>query len=191
MRGLVILIGALLGGSVHAFCFEKAGAEYNVNPLLLQAMAQVESTMQSQAINTSHQERTKTVDIGLMQINSGNLPALAKEGISKKDLLDDPCLNVRVGARILAEKFKKTGANWEGVGAYNAACTQLKGEDCRRARDSYTSKVWLALTRLQRERQAISRTEMARLTTTNKKVFAEIGSRIASVSVSASEIDFE
>lgn len=129
----------------NAFCFEQAGREYNVNPALLIAIAQVESSMRHDVLNESHFERTKTIDIGLMQINSGALKRLAKEGITKEMLLRDPCTNVRVGARILAEKFKKEGPGWEGVGAYNASCVQLKGEACRQARATYTNKVWKAM----------------------------------------------
>jgi hypothetical protein len=101
--------------------------------------------MKHDVLNETHFERTKTIDIGLMQINSGALKQLGKEGITKEMLLRDPCTNVRVGARILSEKFKKEGPGWEGVGAYNASCVQLKGEACRKARATYTTKVWKAL----------------------------------------------
>jgi soluble lytic murein transglycosylase-like protein len=145
MNRLIVIAAVFATFRANAFCFEEAGREYNVNPMLLAAIAQVESSMQHRVLNETHFARTKTIDIGLMQINSGALKQLNKEGITKEMLISDPCLNVRVGARILAEKFKKEGPGWEGVGAYNAACVQLKGEACRKARDTYTTKVWLAM----------------------------------------------
>lgn len=145
MKSIVVIAGMFAAMSANAFCFEQAGLEYNVNPKLLAAIAQVESSMRHNVLNETHFERTKTIDIGLMQINSGALKELGKEGITKEMLLRDPCTNVRVGARILAEKFKKEGPGWEGVGAYNAACVQLKGDACRQARATYTTKVWKAL----------------------------------------------
>ena len=145
MKLLIVTAGMFAVMSANAFCFDQAGREHNVNPKLLAAIAQVESSMRPEAINETHFEKTKTIDIGLMQINSGALKQLGKEGITKEKLLRDPCTNVRVGARILAEKFKKEGPGWEGVGAYNASCVQLKGEACRQARSTYTAKVWVAL----------------------------------------------
>lgn len=145
MKSIVVIAGLFTSMCAKAFCFEQAGREYNVNPKLLAAIAQVESSMKHDVLNETHIERTKTFDIGLMQINSGALKQLGKEGITKEMLLRDPCTNVRVGARILSEKFKKEGPGWEGVGAYNAACVQLKGEACRKARATYTTKVWKAL----------------------------------------------
>lgn len=145
MKLQFVIAGWIFAMNANAFCFEQAGREYNVNPKLLAAIAQVESSMRHDVLNETHFERTKSIDIGLMQINSGALKQLAKEGITKEMLLRDPCTNVRVGARILAEKFKKEGPGWEGVGAYNAACVQLKGDACRQARATYTSKVWKAM----------------------------------------------
>lgn len=157
MKSLVVVAGMFAAMSANAFCFEQAGREYNVNPKLLAAIAQVESSMKHDVLNETHFERTKTIDIGLMQINSGALKQLGKEGITKEMLLREPCTNVRVGARILAEKFKKEGPGWEGVGAYNASCVQLKGDACRQARATYTTKVWKALNGQLYEKKASSK----------------------------------
>jgi hypothetical protein len=42
-----------------------------------------------------------------------------------------------VGAWILADKIQRYGFSWEAVGAYNAACTELKGKACDAARSKY------------------------------------------------------
>ncbi|MBG6240754.1 MAG: lytic transglycosylase, partial [Candidatus Symbiopectobacterium sp. Dall1.0] len=59
-------------------------------------------------------------DVGLMQINSSWFPVLNRMGITRKDLLDNPCQNIYVGAWILARNISSNGVNWESVGAYNA-----------------------------------------------------------------------
>lgn len=145
----------LLGGAAiltaaqgaQAMCFDEAGQMYEVNADLLRGIAQVESSMNPLAMNMEHKERTGSYDIGLMQINSGWLKTLAKFGITEMQMKTDPCLNVKVGAWILKTNMNKMGANWNAVGAYNAACTQLKGEACTNARNTYTSKVWRAMNR--------------------------------------------
>ena len=139
------VLAALLGSNACAFCFDQAAARFGVDPLLLKGVAHVESSMQAGAINTSHFSRTQSVDLGLMQINSSWLPKLASRGITREALLNDPCLNLNVGAEILSGTLSKFGMNWTGVGAYNAACTQLKGDECTNARAIYANKVWRAM----------------------------------------------
>src|SRR4051812_15716482 len=117
-------------------CWDEAGQRYGVSPQLLYAMAQVESGLNPHAANRSHLARTQSYDIGLMQINSSNLRGLARFGIKEADLYD-ACTNIHVGAWLLSQQFTRHGVSWEAVGAYNAACTQLKGADCQRARSAY------------------------------------------------------
>jgi soluble lytic murein transglycosylase-like protein len=131
-----------------AACFELAASKHGVSAQLLCAIAWVESSGRASALNESHVQRTGSVDIGLMQINSSHLPALARFSIGKKELTDG-CISAHVGAWLLSDLFKRHGQGWEAVGAYNAACTQLKGAQCRAARDSYIKKVQKALPRCQ------------------------------------------
>ena len=76
-----------------------------------------------------------------MQINSGWLKRFKT---SKSELLNDACFNVQVGAEILADNFIRAAHPWDAVGAYNAACTRLKGQDCIDARQKYAWKVYRA-----------------------------------------------
>ncbi|MBX7132644.1 MAG: lytic transglycosylase domain-containing protein [Fimbriimonadaceae bacterium] len=140
-----LIIGAMLAtslsGVAHAYCWDQAGVHYGVAPQLLLAIARAESGLNPRAVarNTNGSE-----DIGLMQINSGHLRRLADYGIKREDLFE-PCTNVKVGAWILADAFSRHGTSWEGVGAYNAGCTSLKGGACKAARTKYAWRVYRKL----------------------------------------------
>ncbi len=122
-------------GTALADCIDDAAAFQHVNVSLMRGIAQVESGMQPNRINTNS---NGTTDIGLMQINSSWLPVLAREGISEQSLFD-PCTNAYVGAWILSENIRQFGPNWNAVGAYNAASPDKRLSYARKVYDAVQS----------------------------------------------------
>lgn len=137
---VALLAGALSTGA--SACWEQAGRQYGVAPQLLYAIARAESGLNAKAIGRNP---GGSYDIGLMQVNSTHLPKLRSFGIGEPQLFD-PCTNIRVGAWILAQSFHRHGVSWEGVGAYNAGCSKLRGQACRDARNRYAWRVYSKLT---------------------------------------------
>lgn len=128
--------------SCHAFCFQAAAQRYRLDPLLLESMAIHESHLDPQAVNVNRNTagHVTSTDYGVMQINSQHLSELRQLGLihSPQELLTDSCLNVQIGAWILARTFRRCGSvSWDCLGAYN---TGVKGSLRRRrhyARDIY------------------------------------------------------
>jgi len=102
-------------------CFKQAADRYLIDHRLLMAIAEVESGMNPNAIGLNKRNgKVLSEDVGLMQINSSWFPVLKGMGITRENLLNNPCQNVYVGAWILAKNIASNGVNWESVGAYNA-----------------------------------------------------------------------
>lgn len=121
------LCAALLSSPCRADCLDDAAIYHRVNAQVLRAIAQQESGMRAWIVNRN---ASGSEDIGLMQINSSWLPALARRNITRERLLD-PCVSAYVGAWILASNVRQFGTTWKAVGAYNAvsAAKQLTYAD--------------------------------------------------------------
>lgn len=125
-----LLLAALLvwilctGSEARADCFDSAASYHGVNPLILRAIAAVESHSNPQAI---HRNANGTLDIGELQINSIHLRELATFGIRAQDLLNE-CVNVYVAAWHLKKQVVAFGNTWEAVGAYHSRNPRLRDE---------------------------------------------------------------
>ena len=80
-------------------CFDEAGIYHGVDPWILYSIASVESNFNPKAVNGN---TDKSVDFGMMQINSYWYPKLLKKGIQNMD---------------------QYGNSWKAIGAYNAVST--------------------------------------------------------------------
>ncbi|AKM32820.1 hypothetical protein AB870_13005 [Pandoraea faecigallinarum] len=123
---------ALHAPRAYADCWDVAAERYRLDPLLLYAIAQVESNLDMTARNTN---RNGTYDIGLMQINSIHLPKLSRYGVTERRLRDDACASITAGAWILAGFVRQYGYGWEAVGAYNAGTGDARATLRRRYAD--------------------------------------------------------
>lgn len=140
-----LILSLMFVGNAHATCFDRAAQTYGVEARLLKAIAKVESSGKSDAINMNKHKNSVSYDIGLMQINSTWLRhKFFKEMGYQKEHLLMPCTNVMVGAWVLANNFRDYGTNWEAVGAYNASCKTLSPAACQRVRLKYINKVYKA-----------------------------------------------
>ncbi|PIQ50800.1 MAG: lytic transglycosylase [Comamonadaceae bacterium CG12_big_fil_rev_8_21_14_0_65_59_15] len=66
--------------------------------------------------------RGESVDMGLVQINSKNLPAL---GLSVEQVFD-PCTNIAAGANILAAGYERSGSLGSALSIYNTGRSDSK-----------------------------------------------------------------
>ena len=125
-------------------CWYSAANRYAVNPHLLYAIASKESSLNPHAVGKN---ANGTHDIGLMQINSVWLPRLKQYGITR-EMLFDPCVNINVGAWILAQAVRELGYNWNAIGAYHTGLGKSKRREERR--NNYSRDVYHRIMRMQR-----------------------------------------
>lgn len=115
---ILVATGLLLVPAVAcATCWEQAGREYGIDPLLLKAIAWKESRGWTGAVGPRLADGNRA--LGLMQINTIHLPALAKLGIRREHLFE-ACTSQKVGAWVLADCIQRFGAAWKAVGCYYA-----------------------------------------------------------------------
>lgn len=143
---LLLPAAVALAGNEGWQCWADASKRYNVPVDLLYAVARVETGNKYSVV--SGKNRNGTYDIGLMQINSSHLRRLSKYGITERDLVEKPCLNLHVGAWIMAESIARHGYNWVAIGAYNAGSMEK--------RRIYARKVIAMYERILKEREKLA-----------------------------------
>ncbi|EFH3930962.1 transglycosylase SLT domain-containing protein [Escherichia coli] len=112
-----LLTLSLSAGAAPQMCFEQAGKDYQIDPLLLMSISIKESRLKPGAINGSNRDGTE--DVCGMQVNSSHYGKLKNFNITRERLLNDPCICVYTGAWVLAHNFISYGKNWDSVGMYN------------------------------------------------------------------------
>jgi soluble lytic murein transglycosylase-like protein len=150
LRVLALLLLVTFASSAHAEprtmmdCFNEAGRAYKVPPMLLQAIAWVESRYDK---NAENKNTNGSIDVGVMQINSLWLEPLSEYGIEQKHLYN-ACFNINVAAWILRRQINEVGYNWQAVAHYHSR-TPDRG-------DSYARKVARIYFALKRQQTALT-----------------------------------
>lgn len=135
----VTLLLVIARSNGYSFCFNEAGQLYGINPIVLRAIARVESNTTPDAV---HRNSNGTYDVGLMQINTIWKSTLGEE---RWRHLGDACYNAKTGAWILAGCFSTYGYTWKAIGCYNSR-TPEKSE-------SYAKRVFSQLERLKKGKE--------------------------------------
>jgi soluble lytic murein transglycosylase-like protein len=127
------------GDTSTSLCFGPVAARSGIPEVLLRAIAKIESNNRADAV---HSDSDGTYDVGVMQVNSSHLPQLESEfHITERILLERPCVNIAVGARILGGFLRRYGSTWRAVGSYGAGTAATK----EKARLQYAGLVARAL----------------------------------------------
>ncbi len=119
-----VTVDELLNGYDYGHCLVNTAQQYQVSPLLIDAIIKAESNHNPQAININ---TSGSEDVGLMQINSQWLPQIKPLGYDRNNLFD-PCTNIQVGTWILAQEIRRFGYTWTAVAAYNAGPAKAKSQ---------------------------------------------------------------
>ena len=117
----------------------NASERYGLDARLLVAIAKVESNLNMNAVNIN---AVGSTDHGIMQINSGWKQKLSDLDIAWNEVVLSPCMNIHVGAWILANNFSTQGVSWDSVGAYNGGDKKTDAATIRRT--NYATKVYRA-----------------------------------------------
>lgn len=97
-------------------CVIGAAAYYRLPPELIVAIRiQEAGTVGRYSVN-----KNGTVDLGPMQINSGNLRRFEKHGISGGQILGSECVNLYAGAWMLYDEIRRAPDMWTGIGNYHS-----------------------------------------------------------------------
>ena len=101
---------------------ESDGQPWVVNNNTTKKSATFKSKADAVAAAVAAVGRGESVDMGLAQINSKNLPSL---GLSV-DQVFDPCTNIAAGAKILAAGYGRTGSLGGALSMYNTGRSDSK-----------------------------------------------------------------
>jgi soluble lytic murein transglycosylase-like protein len=114
LKALVLILSLSTSALAHAFCFQQAGEEFDIAPVILWAIAKKESNFDPHALNVN---KDGSYDYGLMQINSYWYPFVGHENWQA---LSDPCYASRIAAWILFQCIERYGYTWKAIGCYHS-----------------------------------------------------------------------
>lgn len=105
-------------------CISRSAVHFGINPLLVQAIINVEGGGVSASKNTDG-----TYDYGLMQINDVKFPEVKQRfpTVTKYDLTHNRCINVAVGTWVLFNHAENSGSVWKAIAWYNSKTPGVGG----------------------------------------------------------------
>ena len=109
---------------VPVACIWSAAGYYRLPPLALVGILDVEGGQAGMASRNADGSE----DLGPMQINSRWLPRLERSGLTRTEILANPCANVWAGAWILALSYARDRDIWTAIGHYHS---RKRGESRR------------------------------------------------------------
>lgn len=116
------------------YCINQAAIEFNIPSKLIIAVLDVEQGK----VGKVSKNKNGTYDIGPMQVNSTWLSELKRYGISEEELLNDPCVNVRVGAWLLAKAIAEENSLLKGIGDYHSHTAWRNNQYVQNVRVNFT-----------------------------------------------------
>lgn len=99
-------------------CIARSARQYRIHPLVVKAVALQEAGKPG----TVSRNTNDTFDLGIMQVNSDNLPFLKKQfpWVTFERLANNACENILVGTYFLRHKIDAADSFWQGVGNYHS-----------------------------------------------------------------------
>jgi soluble lytic murein transglycosylase-like protein len=97
-------------------CINEAAYEYKIPAKLIIAILNVERGK----VGLAEKNKNGTYDLGPMQINTSWWPTLYDYGFTPKEVLNNPCANIRVGVWILGKSIGSGENLLNGVGNYHS-----------------------------------------------------------------------
>lgn len=124
----------LLVSDISLSCINQVASAYRIPSKLLIAILNVEGGRHG----LIHHNTNGSDDLGEMQINTRWWPTLYQNHITPQDVLNKPCLNLRVGAWILAKSIGESNNLLQGVGNYNSHTPVYNHKYTQQIRKIYT-----------------------------------------------------
>lgn len=126
----------MLFHDVPLACINQAAVQYHVDATMIISVIKTENGRNGLAVKN----KNGTYDLGVMQINSSWLPRLQNNGITIDQVKSDPCINVSVGAWILAQGIANSDG-WKGVGNYHSYTEKHNATYREKVRKTYAQYV--------------------------------------------------
>lgn len=117
-------------------CIYRAADHYKINPLVLKAVRRQEAGK----VGMANRNTDGSYDLGVMQINTINLPQISRKfpDVSALDLIYRACVNVFVGAWFLKGRIDRANGDvWRGVGNYHSGTPHLHKIYLDKTQDHY------------------------------------------------------